>query len=100
MIACRNAKKCEAAAKEIEEKTGKKVDFMTCDLASFKSILTFTKDFNGKYKRLDSLILNAGLWVSSFSKTQDGIETIIGKIWFTAGDKIAKSSFDWLPYFL
>ena len=78
MIACRSSKKCEAAAKEIEAETKKKVDFMTCDLASFKSIVAFAKEFNSKYKRLDSLILNAGLGASKFSKTVDGIETIIG----------------------
>lgn len=52
---------------------------MTCDLASFKSILTFTKEFTAKYKRLDSLILNAGLWVAAFTKTKDDLETNIGK---------------------
>ena len=78
MIACRNTKKCEAAAKKIEAETKKKVDFMTCDLASFKSILAFTNEFKSKYKRLDSLILNAGLGSNGFAKTADGIEMSIG----------------------
>ena len=78
MIACRNAKKCEAAAKDIKEKTKKTVTPMTCDLGSFKSILAFTKEFNAKYKKLDSLILNAGLGANKFTKTVDGLETLIG----------------------
>ena len=66
---------------------------MTCDLASFKSIVAFAKEFNSKYKRLDSLILNAGLGANKFSKTVDGIETIIG-MWlakkeaWTVGDNV------------
>ena len=78
MIACRNSKKCKAAAKKIEAETKKKVDFMTCDLASFKSILAFTNKFKAKYDCVHSLILNAGLQVNKFTKTVDGIETTIG----------------------
>ena len=79
VIACRNAKKCEAAALDIKEKTKKTVTPMTCDLGSFKSILAFTKEFNAKYKKLDSLILNAGLGANGFSKTEDNLELSIGK---------------------
>ena len=79
VIACRNAKKCEAAALEIKEKTKKIVTPMTCDLGSFKSILAFTKEFNAKYKKLDSLILNAGIDANGFAKTEDNLELTIGK---------------------
>lgn len=78
MIACRSASKCEAAAKKIEKEMKKTVVPMVCDLGSFKSILGFVKAFKQKFKKLDSLILNAGLY-TDFSLTEDGLETTIGK---------------------
>ena len=80
VIACRNTKKCEAAAKDIKHKTKKTVAAMTCDLGSFKSILAFTKAFKSKYERLDSIILNAGLSSGGFSKTVDNLEMLIGTL--------------------
>ena len=79
MIACRNAKKCKAAAEEIKAKTKKSVTPMKCDLSSFRSILEFTKKFSSNYQRLDSLILNAGLSTSNFSITEDNLETMMGE---------------------
>lgn len=79
VIGCRSSKKCESAASEIQQATGKSIDPMTVDLSSFKSILAFTDKFKSKYKSLDSLVLNAGIGMTGFSLTADGLESIIGK---------------------
>ena len=42
------------------------------DLSSFKSVRKFVDDFSKKEKRLDVLVLNAGIWANQV-KTEDGI---------------------------
>ncbi|KRT82518.1 dehydrogenase, partial [Oryctes borbonicus] len=51
------------------------LDVVKVDLQSLNSVITFTNIVNEKYKRIDMLILNAGVFGLPFTKTEDGFET-------------------------
>ncbi|KAI8577605.1 hypothetical protein K450DRAFT_201111 [Umbelopsis ramanniana AG] len=70
-IACRNAKKAEAAAEDIEKTTGNRPDTALLDLSILESTADFVKGYMAKHQRLDILINNAG--VVSTEKAQDGL---------------------------
>ena len=62
ILACRNAKKALPVVAEIKEQTkNPNVLFMALDLASFKSVQSFTDEFLKNEDRLDILINNAGM---------------------------------------
>jgi NAD(P)-dependent dehydrogenase (short-subunit alcohol dehydrogenase family) len=44
------------------------------DLADLNSVLAFSKRFTASYKRLDRLILNAGVMIPPYTKTAQGFE--------------------------
>ncbi len=54
------------------------VDLMQCDLASLDDIRRFSFDFIAKYKRLDVLINNAGIYTDKRMNTADGFEYQFG----------------------
>lgn len=52
----------------------KSVNVLFCDLSSFASIRNCCKEFMEKYKHLDVLINNAGVWETKHVLSKDGIE--------------------------
>ncbi len=61
IMACRDTKKAEKAAKTIIDETGnKQIEVEYLDLADTDSIKEFAKLMNSKLDRLDLLINNAG----------------------------------------
>ena len=71
--------KCNDAAERIQTETGAKVTAMQCDLSSLKSVLDFTKELRSKFSKIDSLILNAGVYEVPYGLTEDGLESHMGK---------------------
>lgn len=78
IMACRDTKKAEKAAIEIERETGGEVVVMKLDLASLTSIRTFAEELKTKEKRIHMLINNAGIMMCPFMKTEDGFEMQMG----------------------
>ena len=75
IFTARDEQKGEWAKKEIIQASGNKnVEFLYCDLTSFDSIRSFCGKFKAKYKRLDVLINNAGVWNDKRKESKDGIE--------------------------
>lgn len=67
------------AVAEIERRTGKTVDLLRLDLASFASIREFAATVLDRYPRIDALIHNAGLAPSGHRwETQEGFEAAFG----------------------
>jgi NAD(P)-dependent dehydrogenase (short-subunit alcohol dehydrogenase family) len=79
VITARDAAKGAAAVNEIRERSGSSsVEVMPLDLASFASIRTFATELLGRSDRLDVLLNNAGIVLTTRTETQDGIETTFG----------------------
>lgn len=79
VLACRNLKKGAAVVQEIKKKTGnERIEVLSCDLSSFKSIRHFVVEFKNKYERLHILINNAGLLAPQRETTEDGFELTFG----------------------
>ncbi|KAG7483649.1 hypothetical protein MATL_G00040620 [Megalops atlanticus] len=71
ILACRNQQKAEAAIGDIKrESEGADVVYMQLDLASLRSVRSFTETFLKTEPRLDLLINNAGLVADG--RTEDG----------------------------
>ncbi len=79
VLACRDVGKAEAARKDISATTGQRaVEVMPLDLASQSSIRNFAASFAASHDRLDVLVNNAGVWMTSRGTTKDGLETTFG----------------------
>ncbi|GAB6031588.1 hypothetical protein CHUAL_009353 [Chamberlinius hualienensis] len=75
ILACKNLEDGNNAVQEIVKLSGNaNVQAMKLDLASFKSVKQFAKEFCDKFSSLDVLINNAGVMLCPFSKTEDGNE--------------------------
>lgn len=75
VMLCRNRERGEAALEEIIlESKNEKVDLMICDLSSMDSVHAFANDFLLRYKRLDVLVNNAGVYFDRRIMTADGYE--------------------------
>ncbi|KAH9375862.1 hypothetical protein HPB48_011774 [Haemaphysalis longicornis] len=72
ILACRNPEKAAAAAKEILEETGRRVEVRRLDLCSFKSVRELADEIAANEERLDVLINNAG--IVHRVETADGFE--------------------------
>jgi NAD(P)-dependent dehydrogenase (short-subunit alcohol dehydrogenase family) len=71
----RDTRRGEAARVEIARRSGSEsVDVMALDLARFASVREFAGSFLDRYERLDVLIHNAGVVLSSRQVTEDGNE--------------------------
>jgi NAD(P)-dependent dehydrogenase (short-subunit alcohol dehydrogenase family) len=71
----RSIGKAEKVKDEIISKTQNlNIDFLECDLSSFKSIKNFVEYFNLKYSALHVLINDAGVWNAKRKLSKDGIE--------------------------
>ncbi|HSW48122.1 MAG TPA: SDR family oxidoreductase [Candidatus Saccharimonadales bacterium] len=75
VIVGRNKDKTEAAVQEIKQLSGNKdVDYLLCDLSLLSQVQKLAKEFGAKYKRLDVLINNAGVFLPSRQVTEEGFE--------------------------
>ena len=76
VLTSRDARRGDAARDEIVERSGNDaVDVMALDLARFLSVRQFAAEYLARYDRLDILIHNAGVVLSSRRETEDGNET-------------------------
>ena len=78
IILCRSLEKAEDAAKDIEAKTGNKVEIEKLDLASLKSVRECANQLISKLDQVDILINNAGVMTCPEWKTEDGFDMQLG----------------------
>jgi retinol dehydrogenase 12 len=73
VLAVRSTEKGEGAKTSIEQSTGRAgvVEVWPLDLSSYDSVIKFAQRVNKDLGRLDCLISNAGVVVSSYSKAED-----------------------------
>ncbi|XP_012274612.1 WW domain-containing oxidoreductase isoform X2 [Orussus abietinus] len=77
VLACRDIKKAEEAAKRIQqEKEHTFCDTLQLDLNSLHSVREAAEKFKQKYKTLHILILNAGVFAIPYTITEDGYEAV------------------------
>ncbi|XP_021920232.1 WW domain-containing oxidoreductase isoform X2 [Zootermopsis nevadensis] len=76
VFACRDLIRTQAAIDRIkDERANVKCDVIELDLARLRSVRIFAEHFKLNYKKLDILVLNAGVFGLPFSLTHDGYET-------------------------
>lgn len=77
ILGCRNMDKCHAAKSDILKiSPTAKLEPITLDIASFKSIRTFVDKFQHKYTQVDILINNAGIAAAPLRVlSEDGLES-------------------------
>ena len=76
ILACRNTQKGEAAKKRILARhQNAKVKVSQIDTGSLKSVRSFAKKFLRDHTKLDLLINNAGIMMTPYSLSVDGIES-------------------------
>ncbi|XP_006822216.1 WW domain-containing oxidoreductase-like [Saccoglossus kowalevskii] len=78
VMACRNLKKANAAAKKIRDERPEanlEIEVMLLDLASFRSVQQFAENYKLREWPLNILILNAAVFGLPWQLTEDGIET-------------------------
>lgn len=76
VFACRNLNRTQAAIGRIkEERPNATCDVIELDLARLHSVTKFAANFKLRYKKLDILVLNAGVFGLPFTITPDGYET-------------------------
>jgi NAD(P)-dependent dehydrogenase (short-subunit alcohol dehydrogenase family) len=76
IMVCRNKNLGEIAQKKIIQQSGNKnVDLLICDLSYQQSIRELAVQINNTYPQIDVLVNNAGLALTNYSETKDGIET-------------------------
>src|ERR1700722_12617363 len=76
VMVCRNKEKGEVAKNDIIKMSGNKnVDLLIADLSVQKSVKELAEKINATYPGVDVLVNNAGLALTNYSETKDGIET-------------------------
>ena len=80
LLLARNPSKCTV--------TSDKLEIISCDLASLKSMKKAVDVINEKIDAIDALVHNAGMWAFSFAETEDGVEqtlqvNVLAPIWLT-----------------
>ncbi|KAL1460021.1 hypothetical protein WDU94_011961, partial [Cyamophila willieti] len=76
ILACRNLDSAAYAIARIQaEKSTVQCVAMEIDLASLRSVRQFAQEYKRRYRTLNILILNAGVFGLGFSHTGDGYET-------------------------
>ncbi|GMM92373.1 SDR family NAD(P)-dependent oxidoreductase [Qipengyuania sp. MTN3-11] len=78
ILSGRDATKLSAAADEIAEQTGARIDTLVCDLASLDSVRKAAKEAKARFPKIDVLIANAGVMAPPLGHTEDGFETQFG----------------------
>jgi NAD(P)-dependent dehydrogenase (short-subunit alcohol dehydrogenase family) len=74
ILVCRNAERGRAAVVDVERAGAKEVELLVGDLSSQKEIRRIAAEVKAKHDRLDVLLNNAGVLVTSRRTTVDGIE--------------------------
>lgn len=83
ILACRNIDKAEKAKSDIlAQNDTADLDIIQIDLSSLKSVRNFAQEFLSKYKSLDLLINNAGIFLPPYTVTEDGFELTMGANYF------------------
>ncbi|KAI9714783.1 MAG: hypothetical protein M1820_000072 [Bogoriella megaspora] len=80
ILAVRNETKGKKAAEELLASTGRNADSVqvwNCDLSSYDSLIAFGKRVQ-TLKRLDAVVLNAGILTTKFERLPSGDESIVG----------------------
>lgn len=79
ILACRDVSKARLAASALEHESAAPVEVvpMLLDLSDLKSVFTFASEFKRRFDRLDVLVCNAGLNVST-PRTAQGHEASFG----------------------
>jgi len=76
IVTARDAKKCSLTATAITEETGfTAVDAWSLELSQFSSVVDFATRFETDGGRLDIVVINAAVAMTSFAHTSDGWET-------------------------
>lgn len=71
----RDARRAEAAMREIEEETGnEKLSYYLADLSSLEEVRALAEEVRSGHHRLDALVNNAGVIVPERAETEDGVE--------------------------
>jgi len=79
VLACRDVAKAEAARADIvQDAPDADVAVMALDLGDLAQVRRFAADFRDRYRRLDVLVNNAGLFVRKRATTKDGFESTFG----------------------
>ncbi|XP_067099303.1 retinol dehydrogenase 14-like [Osmerus mordax] len=81
IMACRDVKRAEDAARDIRMETGQDTGELVIqylDLASLTSVHRFCENIIKEESRIDVLINNAGIYQCPYSKTEDGFEMQFG----------------------
>ncbi|MDD5569933.1 MAG: SDR family oxidoreductase [Bacteroidales bacterium] len=75
VLVARDKNKAIKTVEEIKsESKNPNVEYLICDLSSLASVRQLAAEFKSKYNRLDVLINNAGMILSTKEKTIDGFE--------------------------
>lgn len=75
IILARSQQKMDAQIATLKTKYPKsEIEGILCDLSSSKSVLRACEEVKQAHQQIDLLLLNAGLWNSEFTETEDGIE--------------------------
>ena len=78
IIIGRNIAKTELALKKIQDfSQNKNVDYLLADLSLLSNIRNVVSEFKSKYKHLDILINNAGVYLPTKMVTVEGLEMTI-----------------------
>ena len=78
-LACRSTERGEAAREKILQVDGEgRVVVMELDLADLNSVRRFVKNYKTLHSKLDVLINNAGISMTSYFRTKDGFEGQMG----------------------
>jgi NAD(P)-dependent dehydrogenase (short-subunit alcohol dehydrogenase family) len=77
VLACRDPKRAEAAAKEVGAQGGS-TELLGLDLASLESVRAAAAELRERHQRIDLLINNAGVMVPPYGRTSDGFELQLG----------------------
>nr|XP_057913629.1 retinol dehydrogenase 14b [Doryrhamphus excisus] len=81
IMACRDRKRAEEAARDIQEESGPgqgEVVIKELDLASLKSVRKFCQEIQEEERKIDVLVNNAGVYQCPYSKTEEGFEMQLG----------------------
>ena len=78
VLACRDLLRADKAANKIRShRPTAQLDCLQLDLASFNSVKRFAAMVRMRYRKLDYLVLNAGVYLTSYNLTEDGFEEMM-----------------------